>query len=217
MNKSKCKPDRRRRTGEMNSIAAAAGDKKQPHAVCIPFPAQGHINGMLSFAKLLHYRGFHITFVHLDHIFNRIVASAGPSSLDGLPSFRFESIPGEMPTYENLAIRDRLSVPFRQLLEKLNKSGGPEVTCIVSDYVHSFTIKIAAELGIPVLSFCCASACGVWAFFHYQELVDRGIVPLKSMQFDQYLINSLLIFLFSCRHLKNKLRKEIKSSLNLGE
>ncbi|MFS7941019.1 putative trans-zeatin O-beta-D-glucosyltransferase [Helianthus anomalus] len=36
--------------------------KNQPHVVCIPFPAQGHINPMLKLAKILHSKGF---FYHL--------------------------------------------------------------------------------------------------------------------------------------------------------
>ncbi|WOH01658.1 hypothetical protein DCAR_0521043 [Daucus carota subsp. sativus] len=32
----------------------------KPHALCIPYPSQGHINPMLKLAKLLHHKGFHI-------------------------------------------------------------------------------------------------------------------------------------------------------------
>jgi len=170
----------------------ATGDK--PHAVCIPCPGQGHINAMLKFAKLLHCRGFHISFVHTDSTHNRILATSGPSSLDRLPDFRFETIADGLSFSESqangqdvsaitLAMRTSLSDPFRQLLNRLNESAGPKVTCIVSDTFLSFTIEIAAELGIPDLSFCSVSACGFWGCFHYKELVDRGIVPLKSTYF----------------------------------
>ncbi|KAL4196255.1 hypothetical protein AMTRI_Chr04g245200 [Amborella trichopoda] len=37
-----------------------------PHALCIPYPAQGHINPMMHRAKLLHARGFYITFVNTE-------------------------------------------------------------------------------------------------------------------------------------------------------
>jgi hypothetical protein len=51
------------REKEMDSKMAEA-DKA--HAVCIPFPMQSHIKAMLKFAKLLHAKGFHITFVNTE-------------------------------------------------------------------------------------------------------------------------------------------------------
>ena len=35
----------------------------KPHAVCIPYPIQSHVKAMLKFSKLLHHKGFRITFV----------------------------------------------------------------------------------------------------------------------------------------------------------
>ncbi|KAL1336280.1 hypothetical protein HN51_030670 [Arachis hypogaea] len=37
---------------------------KKPHSVMVPFPSQGHINPFLKPAKILHTKGFHITFVN---------------------------------------------------------------------------------------------------------------------------------------------------------
>ena len=50
----------RSRKEEMDSEKFVA-DK--PHAVCIPYLIQSHIKAMLKFSKLLHHKGFHITFV----------------------------------------------------------------------------------------------------------------------------------------------------------
>ncbi|CAM8944983.1 unnamed protein product [Rhodiola kirilowii] len=73
------------------------GSQGKPHAVCIPYPAQGHINPMLKLAKLLHHSGFHITFVHTAYNHNRLLKTNGPESLDGLPDFQFETIPDGLP------------------------------------------------------------------------------------------------------------------------
>ncbi|ONM04642.1 UDP-glycosyltransferase 85A7 [Zea mays] len=52
----------------MGSVPPAEGDRRQPqqqpHVVMIPYPAQGHVTPMLQLAKLLHTRGFHVTFVN---------------------------------------------------------------------------------------------------------------------------------------------------------
>jgi glycerol-3-phosphate cytidylyltransferase-like family protein len=53
---------------------------------------QGHIKAMLKFAKLLHCKGLHITFVNTEFNHKRILRSGGPVALDNLPGFHFETI-----------------------------------------------------------------------------------------------------------------------------
>ena len=59
----------------------------KPHAVCIPFPVQSHIKAMLKFSKLLHHKGFYITFVNTEFNHQRFLKIRGPNSLDGLSDF----------------------------------------------------------------------------------------------------------------------------------
>ncbi|KAK9937755.1 hypothetical protein M0R45_014525 [Rubus argutus] len=75
----------------------ASGYHHKPHAVCIPAPSQSHIKAMLKLAKILHHRGFHITFVNTEFNHKRFLKSREPNSLDGLPDFRFEAIPDGIP------------------------------------------------------------------------------------------------------------------------
>ncbi|KAH0761399.1 hypothetical protein KY290_017472 [Solanum tuberosum] len=141
-----------------------------PHAVCIPFPAQGHINPMLNLAKLLHYKGFHITFVHTEFNYKRILLeSSDHESLNSSSSFRFETIPDGLISSDALAsttqdltelcvsTQKNLSAPFRSLLDRIDQSTDdeniPAVSCIVSDGFMSFTIDAAEQLGIPHTDF----------------------------------------------------------------
>nr|CAD1826913.1 unnamed protein product [Ananas comosus var. bracteatus] len=79
----------------------------KPHAVCIPFPAQGHITPMLKVAKLLHsFHGFHITFVNTEYNHRRLLRSQGPAALDGLPDFRFATIPDGLPYSDEDRMQD---------------------------------------------------------------------------------------------------------------
>ncbi|XP_059648051.1 7-deoxyloganetin glucosyltransferase-like [Cornus florida] len=164
---------------------------KKPHALCIPLPAQGHINPMLKLAKLLHSSGFHITFVLTDFNYNLFVKSRGPNYLEGLSDFRFETIPDGLPSTNQRGILDlpalcasmtiHCSRPFRNLIEKLNASPNvPPVTCVVSDGVMNFTLKVAEELGIPEVLFFTPSACGMLGYYQFQELIERGYFPLKD-------------------------------------
>ncbi|KAE8706964.1 hypothetical protein F3Y22_tig00110387pilonHSYRG00411 [Hibiscus syriacus] len=69
----------------------------KPHAVFVPFPAQGHANPVMHLAKLLHSRSFFITFVNTEFNHRRFIRSYGANSVEGLPDFRFETIPDGLP------------------------------------------------------------------------------------------------------------------------
>ncbi|XVF44793.1 hypothetical protein PTKIN_Ptkin02bG0152600 [Pterospermum kingtungense] len=173
---------------------------KKPHAVCIPYPAQGHVNPMLEVAKLLHYKGFHITFVNTEYNHQRLLKSRGPNALDGLPDFRFEKIPDGLPPPEIEATQDipalcdstskNCLAPFCNLIAKLNSSSDvPPVTSIIADGCMSFTLKAAQEFGIPIVLFWTPSACGFLAYMHYRSLIQKGFTPLKD---ETYLTNGYL-------------------------
>ncbi|KAF2294108.1 hypothetical protein GH714_007552 [Hevea brasiliensis] len=183
---------------QMGSFAFGRDDK--PHAVCVPYPAQGHVNPMLKLAKMLHSNGFQITFVNTEYNHRRLLKSRGPNSLDGLPDFHFEAIPDGLPPSDANATQDIPSlcdstskhslVTFRHLLSRLESSNNfPPVTCIISDACMSFTLDAAQEFGIPDVLFWTPSSCGVLAYAHYCHLIERGLTPLKD---ESYLTNGYL-------------------------
>ncbi|KAK9939554.1 hypothetical protein M0R45_016246 [Rubus argutus] len=170
------------------------GTMKKLHAVCVPYPSQGHINPMMQLAKLLHSRGFHITFVNTEFNHRRLIQSSGSNSVKGLPDFQFETIPDGLPPSDKDGTQDIPSLcdsikktclgPFKKLVIKLNSSPEvPHVTCIVPDCAMEFGREVAKELGILDVQLWTASACGFMAYLHYGELVKRGIVPFKDESF----------------------------------
>ncbi|KAF8714912.1 hypothetical protein HU200_027448 [Digitaria exilis] len=177
----------------MGSLAAyAAGDR--PHVVCVPLPAQGHVTPMLKLAKVLHSRGFHVTFVNSEFNHRRLLRSRGAHALDGVPGFRFAAIPEGLPPSDADATQDVPSLcratmetclpHFRSLLAELNASGPdvPPVTCVVGDDVMSFTLEAAREIGVPCALFWTASVCGYMGYRYYRNLMDMGIFPLKDAE-----------------------------------
>ncbi|XP_038696147.1 7-deoxyloganetin glucosyltransferase-like [Tripterygium wilfordii] len=184
------------------NIAVAGMDSKaladKPHAICIPAPFQSHIKAMLNFSKLLHYKGFHITFVNTEFNHKRLLKARGSDSLDGLPDFRFESIPDGLPPSDDNATQDmnvlcesvkrNFLAPFLDLIQKLN-SAGPPVTCIVADAFMMFTTTAAQQLGIPIVFLIVVSACASMGQLQYRPLKEKGIVPLKD---ESYLTNGYL-------------------------
>ncbi|GAB4861235.1 hypothetical protein Ancab_036394 [Ancistrocladus abbreviatus] len=189
--------------GERERMVSLTTVDQKPHAVCIPYPAQGHMNPMLKLAKLLHSRAFHITFVNTEFNHNRLLRTRGPHSLDGLPSFQFKTIPDGLPPSDAVDATqdipslcdstDRFCIgPFRELLAKLNDTNSsrvPPVTCIVADASMPFTLEAAEELGVPAALLWTASACGFLGFTQYSRLVEMGLTPLKDASYltDGYL------------------------------
>ncbi|CAA7027262.1 unnamed protein product [Microthlaspi erraticum] len=164
---------------------------QKPHVVCVPYPAQGHINPMLKLAKLLHARGFHITFVNTIYNHNRLLRSCGPNALDGIPSFRFESIPDGLPETHVDAMQDTTALcqstmknclaPLKELLRRINaRDDIPPVSCIVYDDCMSFALDAAEELGVLRLLFWTTSACGFMAYIHFYLFIEKGLCPVKG-------------------------------------
>ncbi|KAI3968035.1 hypothetical protein MKW92_052030 [Papaver armeniacum] len=141
------------------------------HVVCIPYPLQSHISAMMKLAKILHFQGFHITFVNTEFNHQRILNSRGPDSLKGLPDFRFETIPDGLPPTDPNAGQDILALVNQQ-----------------ADACMSFTLQAGKDLGIPVISYWENSFCFFGSFLHYPEFAKRGLVPLKDENItDEYL------------------------------
>jgi len=146
---------------------------------------------MLKVAKLLHARGFHVTFVNTVYNHNRLLRSRGPYALDGLPSFRFESIADGLPDTDGDKTQDipalcvstmkNCLAPFKELLRRINDVDDvPPVSCIVSDGVMSFTLDAAEELNLPEVIFWTNSACGFMTFLHFYLFIEKGLSPFKD-------------------------------------
>nr|CAB3448063.1 unnamed protein product [Digitaria exilis] len=73
------------------------GSNSRPHAVFVPYPAQGHVTPLLQLAKVLHARGFFITYVNSEYNHRRLLRSRGAEAMAGLDDFRFEAIPDGLP------------------------------------------------------------------------------------------------------------------------
>ncbi|XP_059451813.1 7-deoxyloganetin glucosyltransferase-like [Corylus avellana] len=185
----------------MDSKIVLKGEKA--HAVCLPLPGHSHLMAMLKFAKLLHGKGFYITFVNTESNHQRFLKSGGPNSLDGLPDFQFKTISESLPPSDPNATQDvdaayesvvqKFSAPFSDLLLKLNStatsSNNPLVTCIISDGCMPFTQTVAQKLGIPIVMLFTIAACTLMGAMQFPRLREKGFTPLKD---ESYLTNGFL-------------------------
>jgi hypothetical protein len=140
---------------------------------------------MLKLAKLLHHKGFYVTFVNTHYNHTHLLRSRGPNSLDGLPDFHFETISDGLPpsdadvNQDVVAFWDSTSknsfVPLCNLIYELNDtftSNVPLVTCIIFNGSMSFPLAHAEEFGIPNVLSWTPSACGYLAYMHCNHLVE---------------------------------------------
>jgi UDP:flavonoid glycosyltransferase YjiC (YdhE family) len=65
-----------------------------PHALVIPYPAQGHVIPLLEVAHALADRGFTVTFVNTEFIHARVVAAG--AGLEDSGRVRFVAVPDGM-------------------------------------------------------------------------------------------------------------------------
>ncbi|AES74878.1 UDP-glucosyltransferase family protein [Medicago truncatula] len=164
---------------------------KKLHAVLIPLPIQGNINLLIKLAKILHLRGFYITFVNTEYNHKRLLKSRGPNSRNGFTDFSFETIPdgltpidGDGDVTQDInslckSIRNNFLQPFRELLARLYDY----------DWNMSFTIQVAEELSLPIVLFSPSNACTFLTCLHLPTLFEKCLIPLKD---DSRLTNGYL-------------------------
>ena len=179
-------------------------ETRKPHVVCITLPAQGHVIPMMQLAKLLHSRGFYITFVNSEFNHNRLIKAKGSSYwINCFPDFKFESIPDGLPPSDRDATQDPASLSdslrknclpaTRELLKRLRSTVDvPPVSCVISDGLMSGAMKAAEEIGVQGVQLWTASACGFMGYAQFPELLRRGIIPFKG----QFLTICLFLFGF---------------------
>ncbi|PIA50831.1 hypothetical protein AQUCO_01200239v1 [Aquilegia coerulea] len=173
----------------------AFGPLKLKHEASSTDIIQSHINVMLKVAKILHSKGFHITFVNTEFNHQKVLLSRGPDSPQGLPDFCFETIPDGLPpsdlnaTQDSLALTESITTNglgyLRSLISRLNEessksSAYPQVSCIVTDFIMSSTLEAAEELGIQQVLLWPMSAT-VLDIFHHRQLFEKFLLQLKDM------------------------------------
>ncbi|KAK1317019.1 UDP-glycosyltransferase 83A1 [Acorus calamus] len=155
-----------------------------PHAVVLPYPAQGHVIPLMELSHRLVDHGFSVTFVntHFDHA--RVWAShPGPRAETG--PLRLVSIPdGLEPGADRndlgrltLALLERMPGHLEELIRAA--SAEPErgpVTCVIADQSMPWALDVAKKMGLRGVAFWPASAGLLATMFSIPSLIEDGII-----------------------------------------
>ncbi|GLJ57852.1 hypothetical protein SUGI_1421000 [Cryptomeria japonica] len=157
-----------------------------PHALLVPFPAQGHINPMMQLAWKLVSHGFLVTFLNSDSNHNRMLKANTLNSLRD--NIRMISVPFQFPamdTPERLANAMELlekgmgpSV-IDQVVQEINaKEEENKVTCIIANVWMCFGLQPVAMLRKVSLAFFHTGYVSLFAILHITaNWVSHGILP----------------------------------------
>ncbi|XWS60681.1 hypothetical protein CRYUN_Cryun07bG0057000 [Craigia yunnanensis] len=147
------------------------------HVLVVIYPAQGHINPLIQFAKRLASKGVKVTLATTPYTIKSIhvnTISIEPIS-DGFDEGGFKQAPCLEAYLESFKTVG--SKTLAELIVKFNNSGTP-VSCIVYDSLLSWALDVAKEFGIyaAIMLTNSASVCSLYWQIHQGRLT----LPMKQ-------------------------------------
>ncbi|XP_077224062.1 mogroside I-E synthase-like [Tasmannia lanceolata] len=146
---------------------------KAPHVLVLPFPAQGHINPMLQFAKRVASKGLKVTLASLISITKLMYFGDG--------FVKVEPICDSGATdYKHFL--DHGSQMLANFIEKHECDSKGPFSCVVYDSVIPWALDVAKRLGLYGAPFFTQS-CAVDAIYYlvHQGQVTTGLVGTPQM------------------------------------
>ncbi|KAL9457820.1 hypothetical protein AB3S75_006798 [Citrus x aurantiifolia] len=166
----------------MENIEKKAASCKRVHCLVLSYPAQGHINPLLQFAKRLEHKGLKVTLVTTYFISKSLHRdSSSPSTSialeaisDGFDeggSAQAEGIEAYLERFWQIGPRS-----LCELVENMNGSGVP-VDCIVYDSFLPWALDGAKKFGLVGAAFLTQSCVVDCIYYH----VNKGLLKLPLL------------------------------------
>jgi len=157
--------------------------QQRGHVIVLTYPAQGHINPLLQFAKRLAFKGLKTTFATTHYTANFIQAGdiATEPISDGYDEGGFK----DAPELRNLLrlVQNSWFKDSTQLILKFSDSNSPVTSLVVYDSLLPWALDVARKLGVSaaVILTNSASVCSMYWQIHRGLLtlpVGPGSMPL---------------------------------------
>ena len=177
-------------------MAASAAPTPPPHALILPYPAQGHVIPFMELAHRFLDRGFAVTFVNTEFNHRRLVAAdadaakwTGSSSAAEGGRLRLVAVADGMDddtedrwnlVLLNAAMQEAIPPQLEPLLDgerdATGEEGLGEVTCVVVDFGMSFALDVVKRRGIKSAALWPASAGVLSAMVNAEKLIRDGVI-----------------------------------------
>ncbi|CAN4095655.1 unnamed protein product [Withania somnifera] len=117
------------------------------HVLLLPIPAQGHLNPLIQFSKILASKGTKVTILTIDLVCNTLLLDSGP--LVNIETIQHE--PTLVDTLDNFLewFQSLILENFSTIIEKFANSNYP-VKVLVFDSIITWIIDLAHQLGLKV-------------------------------------------------------------------
>ncbi|KAF8722814.1 hypothetical protein HU200_021941 [Digitaria exilis] len=173
---------------------AAADEATAPHALLLPYPAQGHVIPFMELAHRLLDAGFAVTFVNTEFNHRRVVTAAAGSPPASSERLRLVGVADGMDDGEDRDNLVRLNSTMKEAmppqLEKLldgewrsaagdgdgDGGGLGKVTCVVVDAGMSWALDAAKRRGLPTAALWPASAAVFAVIVGAKKLIRDGVI-----------------------------------------
>ncbi|KAL5750669.1 hypothetical protein ACOSP7_025272 [Xanthoceras sorbifolium] len=149
---------------------------RNPHVLILPYPAQGHINPMLQFAKRLVSKGIRVTFVTTVYLSKTMhvdpeTSIAMETISDGFDDTGPQNADGFAACFYSFKIHG--SRTLAKLIKKLDDIGQP-ATALVYDGLLHWPLDVAKKFGLFKVAFFTQSCAVSTILYHF----NRGLLQL---------------------------------------
>ncbi|CAJ1947102.1 unnamed protein product [Sphenostylis stenocarpa] len=159
-----------------------------PTVLALPYPAQGHVNPMMTFSQKLVENGCKVIFVNREFDHSRVVScmeeQQDSSSLDEESMMKLVSIPDGLGPDDDRNDQAKLCevIPkimpeaLEKLIQDIHLKGENRINFIVADLCMAWALDVGKKLGIKGAVLCPASATLFTLLKNVPVLVDDGIL-----------------------------------------
>ncbi|ONK60282.1 uncharacterized protein A4U43_C08F16480 [Asparagus officinalis] len=131
-----------------------------PHALMLPFPAQGHVIPLMELAHRLVERGFKITFINTEFNHNRALAALSKTG-DDMDGIHLVTVPDGLEPDEDRndigrlieGISNVMPGCLEELIRNITEKGEEEITCFIVDWSIACMLEVGHKMNLRSAAF----------------------------------------------------------------